>query len=586
MYRMRDAELSPSSRSDSSRQIATNIVSWMYHETNMGETMAKRMDLFNFESFFEDDILKEGKIFFLEGRVSEVELYEDYFEAKVLGRDVFTVQVQLKEDTKIQWTSCDCEEKDLCKHEAAVLYQLLIIYRDDGFEDIQQTALKIENLKRVLSEKKASELVSILIGLAGQDKGIRNRLLYEHTKTMSREDEVELCRQIMIERFEDLEAFEEDEYLEDVEVEIMLSGVRTVLKSMKSHDDPITAVTVYLLAAELTRMIASYGENPDTLDAYEKDIYQGITRVLAGTLDEDEKDELIDRLIDHATRALDEGEDWGFRLFELSVLLAGHEQRRTKLERVLDRSENQVETEEKAGIRERIDVIRYRLILAYDSDDDARMFFAKRADNEDMRVIAIEQAIAQKRLDEAFKLAQTGMEAYDHARFRDYVYQVHKIKGDRAQILKMSKAFLRDGRLEYFEDFMSCHPPEDHERIVLSLLDDMEKEGCIDAAYEGILIQRDLKERMLTYCQGDPTRIFRFHDYLGEACDETIDELFIRGIEKRAYDAKTIDAYEDVLRDLDLYGKRCGDGKRQILVDRLIETMKRRPAFVDRLKQR
>ncbi|MFP4177408.1 MAG: SWIM zinc finger domain-containing protein [Acholeplasmataceae bacterium] len=545
--------------------------------------MAKRMDLFNFESFFEEDALSEGKAFFLEGRVSEVEFYEDYFEAKVLESDVFTVRIQLKEDTKVQWTSCDCAEKGLCKHEAAVLYQLLVVYRDDGFDEVQETALRIENLKRVLSEKKAPELVAILIDLAGQSKAIRNRLLYEHTKTMSREDEVELCRQIMVEHFEDLEAFEEDEYLDDSELEAMLSGVRTVLRSMKSHDDPITAVTVYLLALELTRMICSYGENPDTLFTYEKDILKGIERLLARQLSESEQDEALDLLIDGAIRDLDEGEEQGFHLFDLAVLLAGSPKRRTKLEQILSRIETDQETKDEKALSERIDLIRYRLIATYDSYKRAQEFFAGRTENEDMRALAIEKAIENEALDEALELARTGMERFDRARFRDYAYRIHRIREDRPEVREMSRSFLMEGRAEYFADFLSCYRLEDHERVIEQLLDDMEKERAAHPAYESILIQRDLRPRMLEYCQKEPMRILRLYGYLGEGCDARIDELFIRAIENKADQANRIEAYADILGDLAIYGKHCGIERRQALVERLIDRMKRRPAFVDRL---
>ena len=76
------------------------------------------------KDWFQPHILERGRVYFEEGRVSELERTEDGYVAIVEGTEEYEVEILLEGDS-VEDMLCDCpyaEDGNTCKHMAAVLF--------------------------------------------------------------------------------------------------------------------------------------------------------------------------------------------------------------------------------------------------------------------------------------------------------------------------------------------------------------------------------------------------------------------------------------------------------------------------------
>ena len=78
----------------------------------------------SWKDWFQPHILEQGRAYFDEGRVSELERTEDGYAAIVEGAEEYEVEILLEGDS-VEDMLCDCpyaEDGNACKHMAAVLF--------------------------------------------------------------------------------------------------------------------------------------------------------------------------------------------------------------------------------------------------------------------------------------------------------------------------------------------------------------------------------------------------------------------------------------------------------------------------------
>lgn len=139
------------------------------------------MTLNNFEKTFPENRLRNGKIYFNNGKVTSLEEDKDGdWYATVVGTDEYDVEIIL-DGNKICETSCDCpafNEFTMCKHVAAVLYAINEEingepeYDDDDDDD--EVAIP-EKILTLLEELRPDELRMFLkVSMKGNRKLMRS----------------------------------------------------------------------------------------------------------------------------------------------------------------------------------------------------------------------------------------------------------------------------------------------------------------------------------------------------------------------------------------------------------------------------
>lgn len=119
-------------------------------------------------------IIERGRNYFLAGKVRSLTLSDDsLFEATVQGTALYNVKVGFDTDefTLLQW-NCDCPyDGNLCKHVAAVVFQ--IVEDPEGFEDKTETKIGPvsykESVEEVLKSIPIDNLKSFVLSVAAED---------------------------------------------------------------------------------------------------------------------------------------------------------------------------------------------------------------------------------------------------------------------------------------------------------------------------------------------------------------------------------------------------------------------------------
>jgi len=88
----------------------------------------------DFDDSLDPVILKRGREYYLEGRVSRLKQTAAGWTAVVEGTHDYLVEAELEPNGFISFSSCDCpyEGGEYCKHQAAVLYALRAGVATDG----------------------------------------------------------------------------------------------------------------------------------------------------------------------------------------------------------------------------------------------------------------------------------------------------------------------------------------------------------------------------------------------------------------------------------------------------------------------
>ena len=76
---------------------------------------------------FSKTIQQRGKRYFQDNKVFSITNHRNHYHAPVLGKEAYSVNLTLNDNTNIVQASCDCpyaKDGNRCKHEAALYYAL------------------------------------------------------------------------------------------------------------------------------------------------------------------------------------------------------------------------------------------------------------------------------------------------------------------------------------------------------------------------------------------------------------------------------------------------------------------------------
>jgi len=203
----------------------------------------------NWKGLFETHILGRGKDYYNIGAVYKVTEVEDGYEARVVGSEVYTVEIDL-EDSVIDEMWCSCPYADggrYCKHMAAVLYYL----EKSAFEVSGKSSALPESdkLKKVIDEMTENEIRGFLLTLATSDSGIRNKIITTFSKSIGATEIAGLKNEV------DNIADEHSGYHGFIEYRQADSYVNELDNFMGNHVQALIDRAHYLLTFELTNYV-------------------------------------------------------------------------------------------------------------------------------------------------------------------------------------------------------------------------------------------------------------------------------------------------------------------------------------------
>lgn len=139
------------------------------------------MRLQDFETHFDDVIVKRGYDYYKSGHVLSLDEDGSEWIAEVNGSEVYSVTAVISDSGEIVHTTCNCpyDFDEYCKHQAAVFFAIRDNEKAVDTKKKSKQKTPKQNLADVLGNLDKPELISILLGYAEQHKQIKEELLFQ-----------------------------------------------------------------------------------------------------------------------------------------------------------------------------------------------------------------------------------------------------------------------------------------------------------------------------------------------------------------------------------------------------------------------
>ncbi|HAF17795.1 MAG TPA: hypothetical protein DCG84_05615 [Peptococcaceae bacterium] len=575
------------------------------------------MNLNDFEIHIDEMILERGYDYYENDRVISVEEKEsNVYEAKVKGSELYTVEVELDDETNIVDTLCDCPYVmgKYCKHQVAVFFALQDMKNIIPGENSLLSQNRAENradsgavrrfpapkkkpdLKKILSERTKDELVEFLLDIASEYEEIKQRieLMFDEGND---EDEIrnsiELIR-AYINKNSDCDGFVNyDNTFDAVDgAYLVLEQARTALEKNKSlHALDLTLCVLH----EMVDLLHYADDSGGVIGGV---IEESLDFICEIAIDEElssaDKENIFNKLLEEASDRRYEGwTSWRLALLGSCAELVETPILGNKLEKHLD---SMLKNKRKSPwgsnyFEERVNLIRYHMIKNIDGHKKAQEFLEQNLHYSDFREMAIESALKKKDYDAVIMLALDGEEMDKDKgglvrQWKKYRYKAYKLSGKLDEQRKIAVELILDGSFEYYQELKSTYDSKEWLSVYPRIICLLEEQKRINKdVYTRILIEEGEKQKLLEYVKGNPPAVDDFYTYLLPEFKEEVYTLFVQYIEQETLLAHKRSHYRRVcalIRKL----KKLG-GKQQALdiKQKLCNENKRRPAFLDELSR-
>ncbi|MDR1705843.1 MAG: SWIM zinc finger domain-containing protein, partial [Clostridiales bacterium] len=510
----------------------------------------------------------------------------------VEGSDAYSVGVTLK-DGEITDCSCDCpyDWGEYCKHLVAVFYALR-----DGLKTARKAAVSAKpkppklDLAEILQKADKPALIAIITEIAEENSFIKDKILLKFSDDRGMAERARSLIKSAVKR-----AMRRG-FVEYADVDSAVEGAEAALKLAEKQREAGNlfecAEICVIVAEEMMDLMNSCDDSDGTAGGM---ISEAISLIsdMTGNIPEGyhDADKLLKRLMSHADSKIYDGwTDWRMDILAACVPLCGDSARRGTFESYFTRMRMKGDENEwgRRYAERSVQRIALSLISRFDGPERAEAFMAENLDNPDFRREFIEMALRKGNPAEALKLCLEG-EAADAeypglvSEWKKYRYTAYERLNDIPGQKTLAEEFLKGGSFEYYEKFKAIYTAGEWPGILNRLLDDLEKNP--HGAYTKILIQEDLKPRLLLYCHKYLNTLPQLYKHLLPDYKSEVGEMFKKIIAAQAGRASNRRDYKDVCGVIKHYGTACGKAAAKEIKLALMEKYPRRPAFIDELNK-
>lgn len=548
------------------------------------------MNLLNFETYFDDVILERGRDYFIHGHVEKVnEKGENQYVVYVMGSGNYKVNVSLSETQEVLDSNCDCpyDWGDDCKHLAAALFALREALQLPVNDDEEPVDLEI-----ILANLSKDELIRIVLDLSDEYDEVEKKLLFHYAPA---EDEV-VASQKLIKEY--MHQSMSGGFIDWRSVDHALQGAELTLDKVRAKintDEAESAVLLSILVlSNVVDMLQFCDDSSGSVGFVIHDSLTLIDEAVSTSIDhlDDQRQEIIfDFIMNEAMNDRYDGwSDWRIGLLKICIYFGGHATFRRKLENQLDElienstgSSWHVEYE-----KDNLNLLKLALLERYDGEEAVQAFINEHIQNSPFREKAIQRFMKKGDFLEVVNLCIEG-EATDKQypglvrRWEKYRLQAYEGLGDITGQQELMHLFLLRDEFEYYAKLKKLYEPNEWEKVLKQLIKTFEKQSQLPSAYVDILIEENMKAKLLEYCKSHISSIRNLYPHLVDDYFAEVNQMFVEFIERNAGQARDRKAYKHVCSLIKIYKQACGDSPAYTLIDQLKQKYKRRPAFVDEL---
>ncbi|MHB1152943.1 MAG: SWIM zinc finger family protein [Eubacteriales bacterium] len=545
----------------------------------------------NFEKFFGNAVLLRGKRYYTDGNIMSIEEEdENEYVAEVQGSEIYSVEVTLDTNGDILDTSCDCpyDMDTYCKHQAAVFYALRKLISDDENSDVTKQKNEKKQLTDILGSRTKEELIEIILLVAEGNRTLSKHLIFEYG---SIKNEVESFIELMNDHINKLKRRGVVNYKDMVK---LIEVIKKALAKADNHQDPMEAVRLYLASMSVFMELLDITDDSESMT---NEVFvctaDGIRNIIKNghnNISEKQRIELFD-LIMHTIS--DKNISLWYNRYEiilrLCIPLCELQDCRIKfdlyLQKILDKLMDANQRDNNLLLK--IKMLQLELIILYNRETEEDQFIEANIAYSDFRKLAIEKAIKDKDYKRVLKFAKDrGLDSgRSYNTWSKYAYDAYKALGDADNIRRLARLFILDNRFEFYEELKNSYTDDEWTNILPELLEDMECMQYLPDVYEHILCIENFQEKLMYFCDRYPEKIFSLYRNFDKCYNEQINRLFITVIQDHAKIASDRSNYKSICKEIRVYKKACGKAKAAVLKHELIDSYRRKPAFLDELKK-
>ena len=554
------------------------------------------MRIDDFDDCLDPVILKRGREYYLEGRVSRLKQTAAGWTAVVEGTHDYLVEVELEPNGFLRYSSCDCpyEGGEYCKHQAAVFYAMRAGVATDGSGGQKPMATgRGESLEKVLADMQPQQMMDIILELADQYEEIRRTLLLKYG---AHKDEIKACQESMRAYIREAKR---GGFIDRRRAAHAVKGVDLTLDKALQREEQgnyMLALGMGLAALATAVDMLQFCDDSDgwvgTAINDALGVIDEVVRVAAGCMDLAEQKKMLTKLIKESRHKRYIGWwDWPIDLLGSCIYLCADKGLRTIVETELGRL-LEAQGDDSLGSSDygvsQVKMLQLKMLELFEDPNRAEEFIAANMQYSDFRQKAIENALRKKDYEQVVQLCRAGEEV-DRGlpglvmRWRKYRYHAHEEQGDVDNQRELARGFVYAGEFHYYPKLKELYPPSQWPGILAAILTEFEKRSYLPDVYVQILIEENLVEHLLRYCQRNPAAILKLYEYLLPDYLNETRALFQAHIDRAAREADQRSKYKQVCAMIKTYKKACGELAARSMITELCRSYPRRPAFLDEL---
>jgi len=545
------------------------------------------MHINNFEEYIDATILSRGLDYYDSGNVVSVKFAGGQWVAVVEGGDDYNVTVKMSNDGEVTDTYCDCpyDLGEYCKHQAAVLFAIKA--KLSSKENLP--AKNEKSLETTLSRLDRQELLSIILDMADKDDQIKDELTF---KFAEKKDTLKSAREYIKNT---INSAKRRGYVEYGGAAKAVEGADAVLEMIGDKinaGDYIGAVSLCVVVLEEMMGLLDICDDSDgTVGSVIEDAIEKIN-FAAGFMKPLSKngDAAFKTIYGHAMNHIYDGwTEWRADLLAAAVPFCKNPANRSIIDKYIDGCISVLVNEPYKEFEiNHLQMMRYDIISRFDGRPAADAYLEQHLDNGDFRRIAVQNAITGKRYEKALELCLAGEEKDKDAtglfkEWKQYRYAVYEKTKDLTNQQTLARELTLLGDFEYFKKLKPLVKDDEWPSVLDDIVIKLENNNRYNI-YTQILVHENLKLKLLEYCRKNTGSIVSFYQNLLPDYKNETGAMFEKLIYENAARANARKSYRDVCGTIKLYKKTCGGAAAHAVRDKLAESYKRRPAFVDELR--
>lgn len=555
------------------------------------------MNIYNFENQIADIILSRGYDYYQNGLIVDIHRQgENEYIFTVEGSDDYEVVVKINESGEIVHSYCDCpfDYGPVCKHEAAVYYQLSAMMDRENKEygvASQHEALKQPHLEEILNHLSKEELVRIVRDIAQKDAILRNKLLIEYSKGEDGSQTLTQFQKIIeaiVRKYTRFEGF-----ISYRDVGRFANEMNEFIEKIMNTDNVILALDMsFLLLEELIEAFQYADDSDGDIGMMVDETLEVITDIVNRTQDLDEKvrKRAFNKLLEMSDNPCFEGwDDYWFSILYICTSFADDESFRNTLKLKVEEWLGQVKEGHNYSYQTEGLLGMMLLLIQKDGEAEAAERFMKaNLHYSSIREQYIRKFMQQGNYHRVIELALEG-EAADQSypglvsKWKELRYTAYKELSLKEEQKKLAKVLLLNGDFEYYHELQQLS--EDHEACYRELKEELQQSE--DWRRRGVYLRMIETENDLTaimeYVRDNPHRIESYASRLAEQFKDEVIEIYLNHIRTKASEATKRKDYQAVCGIVSRYKKIAGSDLQKELIKELQTQYMRRPAFIDEL---